>query len=103
MKKKLNVIATAVLLASITASYAYASSSTDGTTAASTSSSVTATQEDSATVTSTDTNSTGTSATVEAPPEGTPRMESHPADNQVKARTAIQITEQQNTHKAVKV
>ncbi|WP_342417100.1 hypothetical protein NST83_07045 [Paenibacillus sp. FSL R10-2782] len=72
MKKKLNVIATAVLLASITASYAYASSSTDGTTAASTSSSVTATQEDFATVTATDTNSTGTSATVEALPEGTP-------------------------------
>lgn len=72
MKKKLNVIATAVLLASITASYAYASSSTDGTNAVSSSSSVTAPQEDSSTVTSTDSSTTGTSTTVEAPPEGTP-------------------------------
>ncbi|WP_068503913.1 hypothetical protein [Paenibacillus kribbensis] len=80
MKKKLNVIATAVLLASVTASYAYASSSTDETTAASASTSVAATQEDSSmaastetsTETSTDSSTTGTSATVEAPPEGTP-------------------------------
>ncbi|EHS58211.1 hypothetical protein [Paenibacillus sp. Aloe-11] len=76
MKKKLNVMATAVLLASITASYAYASSSTDDTTEVSTSTSVAATQEDSSTATSTatstDSSTTDTSATVEAPPEGTP-------------------------------